>query len=411
MSSKLIVLAGPDEGVVFLLGAEVVLLGRSRATETHLTDPHVSRVHCQIVPEGDKFAVVDFDSASGTFVNGKEIERHVLQTGDLIRIGATHLQYAEEAVAEIPIEAPDVAPPAAPPPKPVTKIHNEWAKGLIGQALSHYAITAPFARSKTGYVFHARDTRNDTAVALKVLPPEFSLDEKKVQNFVEAMKKVMPLAHPHLLKIYGAGRTNKHCWVATEYIPGDSLAAVIGRTEKTGKLDWKAVVRVGIYLAQALEYAHQKNLIHENVAPQNILVGRKPQNTKLTDLMLALATEEDPTKPISEAGLPGESLGYMSPERTDGPGAAIDARTDVYSLAATLYAMLTGRPPFHGDTVDELLEKIRLEAPPALNIEAPGALEKLLRRSLAKRPQDRPATATELRKELEALAVEHKIPL
>src|SRR5687768_15587151 len=72
MAKKLIVLAGPDEGMVFTLGSETLLLGRSRATETHLTDPHVSRVHCQIVPEGNQYVVVDFDSASGTFVNGKE---------------------------------------------------------------------------------------------------------------------------------------------------------------------------------------------------------------------------------------------------------------------------------------------------------------------------------------------------
>ncbi len=409
MSSKLTVLAGPDEGVVFSLGADVVLLGRSRATETHLTDPHVSRVHCQIVPEGGKFVVVDFDSASGTFVNGKEVDRHVLTMGDLIRIGATHLQYAEEAAVEAPTAT--LTPMPMPTVKTSVKPSNEWAKGLIGQALSHYAITAPLARSKTGYIFHARDTRNETPVALKVLPPEFSLDEKKVLNFVDAMKKVMPLTHPHLLKTYGAGRTGNHCWVATEYIPGDSLSAVIGRIQKSGQLDWKAVVRVGIYLARALEYAHQKNLIHQNVTPQNILVGRKPQNTKLTDLMLASATEEDPTKPISEAGLPADSLAFMSPERTDGARAVIDARTDLYSLAATLYAMLTGLPPFQGGTVAELMDKIRLDAPPALNIQAPDALEKLLRRALAKRPQDRPATATELRKQLEALAVEHKIPI
>src|SRR5438309_5297741 len=97
MAKKLVVLAGPDEGMVFALKAEVLLLGRSRATETHLTDPHVSRVHCQIVPEENRFVVVDFDSASGTFVNGKEVERHILIPGDLIRIGATHLQYIEDA--------------------------------------------------------------------------------------------------------------------------------------------------------------------------------------------------------------------------------------------------------------------------------------------------------------------------
>lgn len=404
MPSKLIVLAGPDEGLVFPLSSEVVLLGRSRATETHLTDPHVSRVHCQIVPEDKRFVVVDFDSASGTFVNGKEVERHVLRTGDLIRIGATHLQYVEEA-GEAPAKRGTVATSA-------TTI--DWAKKLINQQFSHYAITGALARSKTGYVFHARDTRNETEVALKVLPPDFGKDEKKLQHFINAMKTVMPLTHPHLLKIYGAGKTGEHCWIATEYVPGDSLAAVIGRIEKSGKLDWKAVVRVGTYLARALEYAHEKKLIHQNVTPQNILVGRKPQNTKLTDLMVALATEEDPTKPISSAGLPADSLGYMSPERTDGRGATIDGRTDVYSLAATMYAMLTGKPPFEAATVDELLEKIRLDAPPSVHVASPNTpafVEKLLRRCMAKRLQDRVASAAELRAELEEIAKDHKIPL
>lgn len=404
MSSKLIVLAGPDEGLVFPLGSEVVLLGRSRATETHLTDPHVSRVHCQIVPENKKFVVVDFDSASGTFVNGKEVERHILQTGDLIRIGATHLQYVEET-AEAPAKRGTVV---------TSQTTIDWAKGLINQQFSHYAITGALARSKTGYVFHARDTRNETPVALKVLPPDFGKDEKKLQHFIDAMKTVMPLTHPHLLKIYGAGKTGDHCWIATEYIPGDSLAAVIGRIEKSGKLEWKAVVRVGIYLVRALEFAHEKKLIHQNVTPQNILVGRKPQNTKLTDLMVALATEEDPTKPISMSGLPAESLAYMSPERTDGPKATLDARTDLYSLAATMYAMLTGKPPFQGGTVEELLDKIRLDAAVpvhTINTNVPTPLGMVLRRCLAKRPKDRPASAAELRGELEDLAKEHKIPL
>src|SRR5262245_47598245 len=96
MASKLIVLAGPDEGKIFPLGTEVMLMGRSRATDASLTDPHASRVHCQIVPEGERYAVVDFDSASGTFVNGKETDRHLLQSGDLIRIGSTHLQFVED---------------------------------------------------------------------------------------------------------------------------------------------------------------------------------------------------------------------------------------------------------------------------------------------------------------------------
>jgi serine/threonine-protein kinase len=104
----------------------------------------------------------------------------------------------------------------------------------------------------------------------------------------------------------------------------------------------------------------------------------------------------------------------MSPERTDGPSATVDGRTDIYSLAATLHAMLTGKPPFHGTSVDELIEKIRLDGPHhfhAFQIHVPEELEKLLRRCLAKRPQDRPASAADLRKELEQIAQTHNIPV
>jgi serine/threonine-protein kinase len=403
MTKKLIVLAGPDEGHIFPLGTESVLAGRSRATLVHLTDPHVSRVHCQILSEGNDHVLVDFDSVSGTFVNGKEIDRHVLQTGDLVRIGATHMQYVVDADAA-----------AAAPEKPKKASPTAWAQKLVGESISHYHITAPLAGGKTGYIFHAQDTRSDTAVALKVLHPDFAQDEKKVKHFVEAMKTVMPLGHPHLLKILGAGKTGDHCWLATEYVPGDSLAGVISRIEKTN-LDWKATVRIGVYLARALEFAHGHGLVHQNVTPQNILVGRKPQNTKLTDLMLALATEEDPTKPISAAGLPSDSLPYMSPERTDGKGAKIDGRTDIYSLAATMYAVLTGKPPLQADTVGLLIEKIRLDSPPRLaayhKVDVPQELETLLRRCMAKRLQDRPATAADMRKELEKIAHEHKITI
>ena len=396
MPSKLVVLAGPDEGTVFELGSETVMLGRSRAAETHLTDPHVSRVHCQINVEGNRHIVEDFDSATGTFVNGKEVDKHVLKSGDLIRIGTTHLQYVDET--------------AAPVAKPAKKGERDWSRDLVGQTLAHYRITSPLARGKSGYIFHAEHVDDETAVALKVLNPEFGQDEKKVQHFVEAMKAVLPLSHAHLLKIYGAGKTSGYCWVATEYVPGDSLAAVIGRIERKGKLDWKGVLRVGVYLARALEYAHSKNLVHQNVTPHNILVGKHPQNTKLTDLMLAIATDEDPTKAISGVGTPAESLAYMSPERTDGPRAAIDARTDVYSLGATLYAMLTGKPPFEGTTVEELIESIRYDAPvpvQRLHSHVPAEFQNILRHCLAKRPKDRPSSAADLRKELEHLVQKH----
>src|SRR5581483_5597177 len=112
MAKQLVVLSGPDEGRVFNLGADVFLLGRNRATESQLIDANVSRVHCQVVPAGDQYALVDFDSVGGTFVNGKPIERHVLKSGDLIRIGNTRLQFVDDGAGS---PAPAPAAPAGDP--------------------------------------------------------------------------------------------------------------------------------------------------------------------------------------------------------------------------------------------------------------------------------------------------------
>lgn len=425
MTNKLVVLAGPDEGRVFALGTEVLLLGRSRATDTHLLDPHVSRVHCQVVPEDSKHVLVDFDSAGGTFVNGKQVTRHELKSGDLIRIGTTHMQFVVE---QTPSPAPaggaaaDDAGAAktrattmrrkttVQPPRP-----GAWAEALVGQVFSHYKVGRPLARSHTGYVFHANDTRRNLPLALKVLDPRYVKDEKVVSRFVEAMKTVLPLRHANLIRVYSAGRQGDHLWVSMEYVKaGESLAAVIGRSDHAGRTDWRVAVRLGVYLARALDYAHQRKIVHLNVTPQNVILGRQLPETKLADVMLASALHEEPTQPISAAGTPSEALSYMPPERTDGESAVVDARTDIYSLAATLYAVLTGRPPFQAPTTTELIDQIRLECAPRLksaDVEAPDAMERIVRRAMAKRPRDRYESAKQLLKELEAIAKAHTIPL
>lgn len=395
MVKRLVVLAGPDEGRSFPLESEPLMLGRSRAADPRLIDPHVSRIHCEVKAEGDRFVVNDYESAGGTFVNGKRINRHDLQPGDLIRIGNTRLQYVED------LQEPAVSA-LAPPPR-----LGAWAQELVGQTISQYKLGSILAKGKTGFVFHAKDAKRNAPVALKVLDPAISENAKKVKRFVEAMKTVLPLRHQHLVRVYGAGKTGNHCWIAMEYVAGESLAAVIGRIEHTGALDWRHVLKIGVYLADALDYAHGKGLVHQNVTPQNILVGRSILDTKLADLMLARALEDDPTKPISAAGVPAEDLSYLPPERTDGPGQKPDPRTDLYSLGATLYAMLAGQPPFQASTVAELVDKIRLEAPPplpAVHRDLPDGLAALIRKLLAKRSQDRVASAKELAHALAGMA-------
>ena len=408
MPQKLVVLAGPDEGRVFPLGSEALLLGRSRATGSHLIDPHVARVHCQVQTDGDQTVVSDFDSEGGTFVNGQRAERHVLKPGDIIRIGNTRLQFVVDLEETAPPPTQEL-PVAQPIGVPRTSL---WAHDLPGQKVSHYKVGSLLARGKTGYVFHARDTRRNLAVALKVLDPSFSKSDTVVQHFVDAMKTVLPLRHPNLVKVYGAGKASGSCWVAMEYVPGESLAAVIGRIAAGDMLDWRDVLRVGLNLARALEYAHGKNLVHQSVQPMNILLGKTRTDAKLADLMLAAAVEGDPTTPISAAGVPSEELSYMPPERTDGPGRAVDARADIYSLGATLYAMFTGHPPLQADTVRDLVVKIRRETPMSLKshqLGLPETLEHINQKMLAKRPEDRYQSATDLVKHLETFAKSHNV--
>jgi serine/threonine protein kinase len=399
MAKRLVVLSGPDEGRAFTIPpADAMLFGRSRATETKLIDPHVSRVHCQVQLDGDRPVVTDFDSAGGTFVNGKRVARHVLQPGDIVRLGNTRLQYIDERAetaapsAQKKVAAPTAARPAL------------WLNQLPGERFGHFKVGSLLARGQTGYVFHATDIRRKNPVALKVIDPAFGKDDAAVRRFVKAMKTALRLRHPNLVTVYAAGKTGPYCWVATEYVAGESLSAIIGRAEVAGPLDWRQVLPLGISIARALDYAHRKHVVHRNVNPQNILIGTNPKDTKLADLMLATALEGEVARKIRQGELTG-ALPYMAPERTaSGP---VDARCDVYSLGATMYAMLVGRPPFTGDSLEEVVRKIRQESPTplrALQPKVPEPLEGLVLRLLAKRPQERPQSAAELVKALAGYA-------
>lgn len=407
MGKRLEVLAGPDIGRSFPLGGDTVLIGRSRASEIQLIDSHVSRVHCQVQPEGERFILIDFDSAGGTFVNGKKISRHALMPGDILRIGQTRLQFFdapdEPANAEI-IDAVPVETPA--PPRGAAA----WARQFVNEKISHFKIGSILGKGNSGYIFHARDTQRNRPIAMKVLDPAIAKDDAAVKRFIDAMKSVLPLKHPNIVRVYGAGKTESNCWVAMEYVPGENLAAIIGRIESAGIPDWRVPLQVGLYLAKALAYAHPQGLIHQNLTPQNVLLGQDVKRTKLLDLMLAAAVERDPTRPINETGEPSDELPYLSPERCD--RREIDPRTDIYGIGASMYGLLSGQAPFGGKTAKDVIARIKLEAPKSLRDlpqAPPEALVMIVQRALAKRKEDRHGTAAELYRELASFAKANEV--
>jgi serine/threonine protein kinase len=218
---------------------------------------------------------------------------------------------------------------------------------------------------------------------------------------------MLPLRHPNLVQLFGAGRTGPYCWVAMEYVQGESMTQVIQRIGTAGMLDWRYALRVAVHIGRALDYAHGQNIIHRNITPQNILVQSVDKTAKLGDLMLAKALEGTLAEQITR---PGEILGdvrYMSPERTRGNTAEVDGRSDIYSLGATVYALLTGRPPFDGDCLPDIILKIRQTEPAKptkYQLAVPGLFEGTVMRMLAKNPGERFQTAKELLADLERVA-------
>jgi serine/threonine protein kinase len=367
-------------------------IGRSQATATKLTDPTVSRVHCEIEWDGERAVLINI-STSGTYINGHSVAQQEIKPGDILRLGTTELRYHASAATDASTIAPATKPKAGP----------EALLGLTGQTLSNYAIEAIIAKGASGYVFRAKDTDSGKTVALKVLQPEFAHNEEDMQRFIRAMKTVLPLRHPSLIALHKAGKTGLYCWIAMDYIEGESMTQVIQRIGVAGMLDWRYGYRVAVHIARALEYAHGLSIIHRNVTPQNILWRTADKTALLGDLMLAKALEGTMAQQITQ---PGEILGdvaYMSPERTRGSG-DVDGRADLYGLGATVYALVAGRPPFTGDSMPDLITKIRNaepEKPKKFQMAIPDLFQGTIMKMLAKRREERFQSATELLTDLD----------
>jgi hypothetical protein len=388
------VFGGPDQGHVFqLVEGEPLLLGRSRHCPWPLKDPSISRVHCEIELEDGQVVVTDHESSSGTFVNGKRVAEAILRAGDVLQIGDTKMR----------LQAPKGAAAPAAPPKPKTPVLvGDSLGGLAGTMLSHFHVGKLRARGQSGLIFDAWDFKSDAQVALKVLFPSTMGNNKELRRFVRSMKTAMRLDHPHLVALKGAGKSGAYCWAAMEFVDGESLTQVIQRIGIAGMLDWRHAFRVAVHVGRALEYAHGENIIHRNLTPQNILIRKEDKVVKLGDLMLAKALEGTLAEQLTR---PGEMLGdvrYMAPERTVG-SENIDSRSDLYSLGALLFTLLTGRPPFQGNSLIETIKLIRNAEPASprqFQMSIPNRFEAAVLKLLQKRPEQRYQSATELLTEL-----------
>jgi serine/threonine-protein kinase len=383
VARRLRVIQGPNANGVFELPAVgTVEVGRGKDTFTRLKDLTVSKRHCRLTVDCSRVLLTNL-SQFGTQVNDQPITEHELQHGDVISLGDTQLRFEdEEAVHEEMTR------------RPGTALDVGELKHLVGRKVDRFEVRELLAPGAASTLFLARDTAADREVLFEVLAPQ---DRGMLRDFPKVLQPVLALRHPNLVPLLGAGKLGMLAWVAAEHVAGEGLekrlqAAGVGRG-----LDWQAALRYGLHLAAALEELHKNQAVHRAVTPHHVLITRADNQARLGALAGARAVADCPRSDTQEV-LWGPNLPYMPPERAAGNQPATLAG-DVYSLGAVLYALLVGRPPFEGPREADLIARIAQAepiSPREFQVTMPPAFDRAVLQALAKRPQDRPASAAEL---------------
>jgi eukaryotic-like serine/threonine-protein kinase len=278
-----------------------------------------------------------------------------------------------------------------------------------GTRLGPYEITAPLGVGGMGEVYRARDTRLNRTVAIKILPAGLSSDPVRKQRFEREAKTISSLNHPHICVLYDVGHQDGIDYLVMECVEGETLAK---RMEK-GPLPLEQVLKYGAQIADALDKAHRSGVVHRDLKPGNIVLAAtgaklldfglaKPVSSLATVVTLTAATRR---ASVTEEGAIVGTFQYMSPEQVEGKD--VDGRSDIFSLGAVLYEMLTGHKAFSGKSQVSVASAI-LETEPApirgFKPTTPPLLDHAVKKCLAKHPDERWQSASDLASELTWIA-------
>jgi serine/threonine-protein kinase len=298
--------------------------------------------------------------------------------------------------------------PLIPEPKVTDRLRGEVTKGYISapsdgspaRSFGDYELLSVLGRGGMGIVYEARQISLNRSVALKMIRGSAFASDDDLRRFRNEAEAVAILDHPHIVPIHEVGEHDGQPYFSMKLIRGVSL----DRRMNTYRNDFRGVARLVETLAQAVHHAHQRGILHRDLKPANILVSDRGV-PHIADFGLAkrIDLESDLTQSGAVLGTPG----YMAPEQASGKRGSLTTATDVYGLGAILYALLTGRGPFAGDSVVEALQKVRDQAPEPprkLNAKIPRDLETICLKAMAKDPRDRFASAHDLADELRRFA-------
>lgn len=366
---KLVCQSGRNAGHEYPVAKDITVLGRQSSCDVQIVDGMASRAHCHIRRDGRLWSLIDLGSRNGTLLNDKRVTERQLAYGDRIRVGQAEYVFVKEPGD---VELKDL--------------------------LSKYDVQEKLGEGGMGIVYKALQRSMARTVALKILSPKYAARPKFVEQFIREARAAGALNHPNIIQVHDVGTENDIHYFSMEFIDGSTCMQLL---RADGPFNVTEALEVGRQVGRALDYAHQHRLIHQDIKPDNIMIG--PGNlVKLADLGIS--------KTFDEAETEGESRKAMGTPHYMAPEAAlakkIDHRVDIYSLGATLYHLLTGKTPYHGTSATEVLKAHVMDPLPPLqdlNPEVNDDVCALVERMMAKKADERYQSAAEVVAEIERL--------
>jgi serine/threonine protein kinase len=270
----------------------------------------------------------------------------------------------------------------------------------MGVLTQNYEIIREIGRGGMGAVYLANDKRLDRQVAIKVLQLDPSLDNAAsteiIQRFQKEARAIAKLNHPNIVSIYDIGEENSRYYMVIELLEGQALSNMVERKER---LSHDSVLSIGIQICAALSYAHKNGIVHRDIKPANIMFSQE-NIAKLTDFGIAQLGNDKLS--LTQAGSILGSILYIPPEQLI-DSRKVDKRADIYSLGVTLFQLFTGRLPFEGETVAEVITKILNQEVPSMRSFDPAIpehLDEIILKAMKKEPTERYEEVSELGKAL-----------
>ncbi|OAI38526.1 hypothetical protein AYO39_00915 [Actinobacteria bacterium SCGC AG-212-D09] len=402
----LVVTAGSAVGRQLTPGDELVI-GREVSGPGKLgDDTELSRRHARIArAAGGELTIEDLGSANGTFLNGERVRGpQVLKVGDSVRVGSTVFQLTDggRVTPSVPRAAPPAA--AAPATPPSARAARPRAVQAPAPDRDRVALEVPlesvFAGCRVeevighgdmGVVYRAEELALQRRVALKLILPEYSREERFRERFRRESRVAAAIDHPNVIPVFDAGEEDGVLYIMMRYVEGTDLGELIAAR---GRIEPLRAARIVRRVGAALDAAHARGLLHRDVKPSNVLLGRE-DHVYLSDFGLAKPAAS--TRALTRQGSIVARVEYVAPEQI--LNQQVDARADIYALGCLLFEALTGEPPF-ASSEEGPAALAHLDAPrpsPAdLRPDVPREFDDVVRRAMATDPSDRYPSAGDL---------------